>query len=60
MVRIGVINFRWNQWQYFATDKLRGLRFWWASNMDGFPRITDENHSSVGLVKKKLNGMLLK
>ena len=28
--------------------------------MYGFPRVTDENHSSVGLVKKYINEMLIK
>ena len=40
---------------YFATDKFKRLRFWLSPNMYGFPRITDENHSSIGLVEKNIN-----
>ena len=38
--------------KYFATDKFKRLRFWLAPNMYFFPWITDENHSSIGLVEK--------
>ena len=46
--------------KYFATDKFKQLRFLLAPNMYGFPRITDENHSSIGLVEKNINEILIK
>ena len=46
--------------KYFATDKFKRLQFWFALNMYGFPRITDENHSSIGLVEKNINEILIK
>ena len=46
--------------KYFAMDKFKRLRFWLAPNMYGFPRITDENRSSIGLVEKNVNEILIK
>ena len=46
--------------KYFATDKFKRLRFWLAPNMYGFLRITDENHSLIGLVEKNINEILIK
>ena len=46
--------------KYFATFKFKRLRLWLAPNMYGFPRITDENHSSIGLVTINTNEMLIK